>query len=471
MIDIDFYNNNKKLMQLVCDSDSLELIRHHFSCPNPAAIARNRFTPKRLYAITPAGKFESGLLVEIKKYLTTENIKFKISDEIKNSKIVLNPEKIIPLHIPYREYQETAIDAAIRENNGVIVIGTGGGKTLLCAGLIKNLRSVLNDPTAKVLVTVPTIQLVEQTAADFKEYGLTKISKWSGKNKLDADAEIIVAGTQYLVSKNTDLSILSEVKIILCDECHVLKKGSELNNIFKFINTPFRFGLTGSLPSEKIDQWNINGKLGPIIFEKKTDELKKGEFVSDFQIYLIDIDHGKINFSFNPNSPTSKYENELAYLMSCEKRNEIISKLVHKISKNTIIMVDRIAHGEELLKSLNKVCVDSPVYFIQGSTEMEDREKIKKLMEEKSNVIVVAISKIFSTGINIPNLHSIVFASAGKAKIKIVQSIGRALRLHPTKEKAYIFDIADSTYYGKIHKEERKKLYNIEKYPFVEKKV
>ena len=157
--------------------------------------------------------------------------------------------------------------------------------------------------------------------------------------------------------------------------------------------------------------------------------------------------------------------------MTCEKRNKIISKLVNKINKNTIIMVDRIIHGEELLNSLKKICIDSPVYFIQGSTEMDDREKIKKLMEEQNNVIVVAVSKIFSTGINIPNLHSIVFASAGKAKIKIIQSIGRALRLHPTKEKAYIFDIADNTYYGKIHKDERKKLYDAEKYPFTEKKI
>lgn len=471
MISIDFYNNKKKLMQIICNSDELELIRHHFSCPNPAAIARNKFTPKRLYAITPAGKFESGLLEEIKKYLISENLNFEISENIKRSKIVFETCEIDPMHIPYREYQENAIEKAIKENNGVIVVGTGGGKTLLTAGLIVNLRKTLKKPNAKVLVTVPTIQLVEQTASDFKEYGLSKISKWSGKNKLDADADIIVAGTQYLVGKNTDLSILNDIDILIMDECHVLKKNNEINNIFKFIDTPFKFGLTGSLPEEKIDQWNINGKLGPIIFEKKTDELKKGEYVSDFQIYLLEIDHGKTNFPFNPNSPTSKYENELTYLMTCEKRNDIISKLVNKINKNTIIMVDRILHGEELLNSLKKICVDSPVYFIQGSTEIEDREKIKNLMENQSNVIVVAISKIFSTGINIPNLHSIVFASAGKAKIKIVQSIGRALRLHPTKEKAYIFDIADNTYYGKIHKEERKKLYTVEKYPFIEKKI
>ena len=240
MIDIDFYNDRKDLMQLVCDPTQLELIRHRFSCPNPAAIARNRFTPKRLYAITPAGKFESGLLKEITNYLDSENLKFAISEEVKKFKIVFKPSKILSLHIPYREYQKNAIEIAIRENKGVIVVGTGGGKTLLTAGLIINLRENLNKPNAKVLVTVPTIQLVEQTASDFKEYGLNNISKWSGKNKLDPNATIIVAGTQYLVGKNTDLSILNDIDILLIDECHVLKKNNEINNIFKFIKTPFK---------------------------------------------------------------------------------------------------------------------------------------------------------------------------------------------------------------------------------------
>jgi superfamily II DNA or RNA helicase len=471
MITIDFSNDKSKYMQLFCNSSELELIRHKFSCPNPAAISRNRFIPKRLYAITPTGKFENGLLKNITDYLKQENYQFELSENIKNYHIPFQIKKIESLKLQYRDYQENAIEEAIKSNNGVIIVGTGGGKTLLTAGLILNLRKILKNPNAKVLVTVPTLQLIEQTSSDFEEYGLTNISKWSGKNKLDENASIIVAGTQYLVGKNTDLSILGDIDILICDECHVLKKGNELNNIFKFINTKFKYGLTGSMPETKIDEWNIIGKLGPVIFQKKTDDLKKEDFVSDFQIYILNMDHGKIKFQFNLNSPASKYENELDFLITCKKRNETIAKLAKKINTNTIIMVDRILHGEELLKELKIVCEDMPVYFIQGSTDIEDREKIKILMEKEKNVIVIAISKIFSTGINIPSLHSIIFASAGKAKIKIIQSIGRALRLHPTKQKALIFDIADTTYYGKIHKEERKKLYNSEKYPFIEKNL
>ena len=100
-----------------------------------------------------------------------------------------------------------------------------------------------------------------------------------------------------------------------------------------------------------------------------------------------------------------------------------------------------------------------------------EREKIRKLMEEKDNIVAIAVSKIFSTGINIPNLHNIIFASAGKAKIKIMQSIGRALRLHPTKTMATIIDVADNTKYGKIHLNERLELYTKEKYNYEKKEI
>ena len=147
-------------------------------------------------------------------------------------------------------------------------------------------------------------------------------------------------------------------------------------------------------------------------------------------------------------------------------------------------MVDRISHGDEIKNKLISldIALDSscsksihnplrPIHYIQGSTEIDERESIRSLMNDRNDVIIIAVSKIFSTGINIPNLHNIIFASAGKAKIKIMQSIGRALRLHPTKKLANIFDIADNTKYGKMHLIERKKLYNLENYEYTEKEI
>jgi len=166
-------------------------------------------------------------------------------------------------------------------------------------------------------------------------------------------------------------------------------------------------------------------------------------------------------------NPTAGYEEETTWLHTNEFRNTIISKLVNKLETNTLILVDRIVHGEALLDFLTKTTTKQ-VYFIQGSVEVEEREKLRALMEQSTDVVCIAISKIFSTGISIKNLHNIIFAAIGKARIKIIQSIGRSLRLHHTKQIATIFDIADTCLrYGVNHFEERKRLYFAEKIPLI----
>lgn len=468
MIYIDFSGNKKDQIQLTCDKIELDILRDDFSVANPAFASKKKFIPSRLYAITPTGKFDAGLLKNIQENMDIHGFSYEISENVKNH-FKINPklEILDELALPYREYQSEAIQTAIEAGNGIVVVGTGGGKTLLAAGLIQNLRKMLGNPEAKVFITVPTLQLIEQTSQDFAEYGLTGISKWSGKNKLDRSANIIVAGTQYLVGKNTDLSILDDIEIFIGDEAHIFSRNSEINKIFKFLKTSHKFGMTGSLPDNKINLWNVIGKIGPVIYEKKTDSLKQGDYVSDFQICILEMDHGRKTFGFTKDSPTSKYQNELDYLMSNKNRNDTIAKLALKMNRNSIIMVNQIIHGTNLVKTFKELGKD--VKFIRGSTPVEDRELIRDAMNVQTDLIIIAMSRIFSTGINIPNLHSIIFASAGKSKIRTIQSIGRAIRKHPTKEKALIFDVSDNTFYSLQHKEDRKKLYKAENYPFIEK--
>jgi len=170
-------------------------------------------------------------------------------------------------------------------------------------------------------------------------------------------------------------------------------------------------------------------------------------------------------------NPTAGYEEETTWLQTSEYRNSLITKLVNRLETNTLVLVDRITHGEHLLEFL-KEQTDKDVYFVQGSVEVEERENIKQLMESTNGVVCIAISKIFSTGISIKNLHNIIFAAIGKARIKIIQSIGRSLRLHHSKEIATIFDIADvGLIYGNKHFEERKLLYVSENIPLVSTKL
>jgi len=478
MIEFSLVNKDKQI-QIICEKDILSLIRENFSISNPSyRRGCSHFTPTRLYSITPQGKFDTGLLGELLSFLDLNHYQYKVSQEIK---YIYNPGFEFPMILSfdnkqYRDYQEKSIYTSLKQGRGVTVIPTAGGKTLIMAGVIKSITPLIKE-VVKTLVLVPSIQLVEQTTNDFLEYGLKNVSKWSGDNEYNSFSDIVVAGTQILMSEKTDLSVLSDFNVLLVDEVHSLKRGNKINDVLKFINTPFKFGFTGTMPSSKIDQWNIVGKIGPITYEQKTHTLKEQSYISNFKIIILKVIHSVLpNIELDLTQPALAFQQELEFLQANARRNEIITNLSLKLKENTLIMVDRIEHGINLYNKLLELTTPTstplrPVYFIQGSTEMEDREKIRTLMDDRRDVIVIAISKIFSTGINIPNLHNIIFASAGKAKIKIMQSIGRVLRLHHTKSEAVIFDIADNTKYGKKHVEERKKIYKLEKYEYTETEI
>jgi superfamily II DNA or RNA helicase len=472
MINLEL-NANKKQGQILGDQIEFSHLREYFSIPYQSFSRNKKFIPQRKYAITQSGKFEIGILNEMLKFLIDNNYEYTISKSLDEKYNIGFKNPIIKdyKNFEYRTHQIKSIENALKLGRGVVVIPTAGGKTLIMCSIIESLRLNLNNPNLKTLVLVPTIQLVEQTASDFMEYGMTNVTKWSGDNKPDPTATTIVAGTQILLSDKTDLSFLNDIKIFLNDECHGTKKSNEINKIFNFINTDYKFGFTGTMPNCKLDCWNIKGKIGPIVYEEKTESLKNNKYISNFKIYILNINHKNApKFKIDRSNPTLAYNNELDFLINNTNRNKIIVNLSKKLKNNTIIMVDRIDHGLNLL-NMFQTETQNTVYFIRGSTEIEERESIRNLMSERNDITVIAVSKIFSTGINIPNLHNIIFATAGKAKIKIMQSIGRALRLHPTKNMAYIFDIADNTIYGKRHLAEREILYMKENYNYEKKEV
>ena len=109
---------------------------------------------------------------------------------------------------------------------------------------------------------------------------------------------------------------------------------------------------------------------------------------------------------------------------------------------------------------------------MSGDTHTDVREETRKLVESETNAIIVASFGVFSTGVNIKNIHSIIFASPAKSRIRNLQSIGRGLRKSATKESAVLFDITDDlrhkekNNYTLNHFMERIKIYSEEKFKF-----
>lgn len=466
------YDSTRKKGIIV--SDYLPNIREHFSVEDKQQVFKRRYAigyrpQTRLYAITPQGRFETRLIFSILEFLQNQDIQFNIELTDKFKDVIFIPElkeNLTKLNLDLRDYQEESVRLALKNKSGVIILPTSAGKTLVIATLVK---SIQDQHDFKALILVPDIQLVAQTYSDFIDYGIpeSEITKWTGSTEPDKNAKIVISNAQILLSEKQDLSLLKDIKLLVIDEVHKLKYGNKINKVVEQIPALFRYGFTGTLPDYKIDQWNIFGKIGRVIYFKESIDLRDQNYISQVHVAALKLTYKNTPQFTTPSmhNPTAGYEEEITWLQTNPYRNAIIIKLVNKSDKNTLIMVDRIAHGEELLRVLQE-STNKQVHFVHGAIEIEEREMIRKLMEEHDNVACIAISKIFSTGINIKNLHNIIFAAIGKARIKIIQSIGRSLRKHSSKKLATIFDIWDNLRYGNKHMVERLALYDREQIPY-----
>jgi superfamily II DNA or RNA helicase len=448
-------------------------VREHFSIYNPAAkFSRSFFTPKRLYAITPNGYFDIGLTEEISKYLLeNRGIKLEISDLVKSK---LNPKLDKPLicrlNKELRDYQLEAVTKSINIGRGVCLMGTGAGKTLTMASLIDNfyLHSK-NIKKFKCLVIVPDLGLVSQTYNEFIDYNVSfNVTMWTGSNKPDMDAEVFIANIAILQNRFSQNEWLKDVDLLIVDEAHKLNRGNKIVKIVDSIKTNNKFGFTGTLPEDKLDQWNLLGKIGPVIISKNSFELRSNNYLTNVEVKVLNINY-KIGNKLRLGDSESAYANELNYIYNSSYRNNIIEKTCSFYKNNILILVNHLTHGEILLNLLSEKLQDKKVYFIKGEVEINQREEIKKLIESNDNIICIAMSSIFSTGVSVNNIHYIIFASGGKSFVRTVQSIGRGLRLNKNKEKLIILDFADNLYYGSKHSEKRKEIYELETIPYTEK--
>lgn len=459
-------------------SEFLPQIREVFSVEDKAMFfVRRRYgrnTPTRKYAITNKGVFDAPFFETICEQIVEKFPSLKITATekfLERWKAQTISDKLTKLKYEPRDYQLESATQALAKGRGIIVLPTSAGKTLTMA-LIAS--TALANKQYKTLILVPNIQLVEQTYQDFIDYGINEkeVSKWTGSFEFQS-TNIVVANNQILLSEKQDISVINEFDLVIIDECHKLASAEKITKLVKQFNTKHIFGLTGSLPNEQFNIWSLNRIFGSILYHKKSIELRQNQFISNVRVVALELAYKNVpEFAkATMSEPTAGYEEEIVWLHTNEFRNNIICKLADKLDTNTLILVDRIVHGEHLLEYL-KSNINKQIYFIQGSVDVEERERVRQIMETDSGIICIAISKIFSTGISIKNLHNVIFAAIGKARIKIIQSIGRSLRLHETKQIATIFDIADSNLtYGHKHFTERKDIYLNEQIPIVTKNI
>jgi len=368
----------------------------------------------------------------------------------------------ISRHKP-RNYQVDAVYDALKYNRKLLVSPTASGKSLMIYSVVR----YFVETKKKVLLVVPTTSLVEQMFKDFEDYGWNAEDYchriYSGKEKTN---EFPVTITTWQSVYKLKRPFFKDFDVAIGDEAHLFKSKSLVSIMTKMDSAKYRYGFTGTLDGSQTHKWVLEGLFGPSYKVTQTKELIDKGHLSKLQIRVLLMKHDAQKFE--------TYEDELQYIIGHCKRNNFIKNLVLDLKGNSLILFSRVAtHGEILYESINSsVQGNRKVFYVHGGVEAEERERIREITEQERDAIIVASYGTFSTGINIKNLHNVIFSSPSKSRIRNLQSIGRVLRKGDNKTTAVLYDIADDiTYqhrknYTLNHLIERIKIYNEEKFNY-----
>ena len=350
-----------------------------------------------------------------------------------------------------RDYQIDAVHRVLKYQKALLISPTGSGKSLIIYILA---QWMLNNTGSDFLIIVPTTSLVEQMFKDFLDYGGTNphgtdghvITEkdmhriYSGKEKNNYNARITIT-TWQSVYKLPE-SWFDKFGAVVGDEAHLFKAKSLTTVMGKLKNAWMRVGTTGTLDGTKVHKLVLEGCFGPVYNVTSTKKLIESKTLSDIS---IDVLHMQYPDAEKKAFGKKTYQEEVQYIVAHEKRNNFIKNLALSQQGNTLVLFNLVdKHGKPLYKLIrDKADIKRKVFYVSGEVGALDREEIRTLVEKEKDAIIVASLGTFSTGINIKNLHNMIFAAPTKSQVRVLQSIGRSLRKAENGQPAKVYDICD----------------------------
>ena len=467
---------NEVYLRIKCEPSVARELSEFFTFEVPNAkfmpSVRNRLWDGKIRLFSPGtGKIYFGLLPYVKEFLKEQGYKVTYDtdfskrnlDKSITTKFVRSLQK---KKFRARDYQIDAIHNILESDRGLILSPTGSGKSFIIYALTRYYVKKLEHK--KVLIVVPTTNLVEQMYGDFADYGwfpdehCHKLYAGSDKN---TSKEVVISTWQSIYK--LDKNYFSQFGAVFVDECHLAKAKSLTGIMTKLHDCKYRIGTTGTLDGSEIHQLVLEGLFATHQEVTTTSQLVKDKHLSNLHIKCLVLKHPK------EQRRSRTYQEEMEYLATNRQRNLFISRLAASLDGNTLILAQYIE--KQLVPLSFKIvekCEGRSIHLIHGATPTEDREKARELVEKENDAIIVASYGVFSMGINIKRLHNIIFASPYKSQIKVLQSIGRGLRLAEDKTECNLFDIADDMSYNKNrnftlkHLEERVKIYSKQEFDY-----
>jgi len=377
-------------------------------------------------------------------------------------------------------HQINAVHHAMEKERCLLLSPTGSGKSLIIYSLLRYYLDKI-PKNKKVLIIVPTVSLVEQMFSDFADYsgengwdvGKNCHKIMSGASKI-TDKRVVIS-TWQSVFKQTE-KYFEQFGAVIGDEAHLFKAKSLTSIMTKLKTCPFRVGTTGTLDGTQTHRLVLEGLFGRAYEVTKTKELMEQKILSDLKIDCIVLQYPREDREM---AKRAKYQDEIKWIIGSNRRNAFIADMCEKLKGNTLVLFQFVeGHGAELHKLVEeRVGSTRKVFFVHGGTEAGEREDIRKIVEQEENAVIIASYGTFSTGISIRRLNNILFASPSKSRIRVLQSIGRQLRVSEHKSVARLFDIGDDlswrswTNHTMRHMNERLKIYESEGFSYKVVKV
>jgi superfamily II DNA or RNA helicase len=379
-----------------------------------------------------------------------------------------------------RDYQLEAIHHALTHYRAMLLSPTASGKSLIIYILIRWFLE--ENPAKKALLIVPTTSLVEQMFTDFQDYS-TLDESWnneqmchriySGKEKMDIRSRVVISTWQSIYKMRPEW--FEPYGMVIGDEAHNFKAKSLSSIMEKLRDAKYRIGTTGTLDGTQTHKLVLEGLFGPVKQVTTTKALMDSDALAQLSIDVLLLKYAD---EYCQQVKKMDYQQEIDFIVQHTPRNKFIRNLAIAQTGNTLILYNYVEkHGKPLYVAINEKLNELPrrtrqLFFVSGSVETDERERIRAITEKEKDAIIVASMGTFSTGINIRNLHNIIFASPSKSQIRILQSIGRGLRKSDDGRATKVYDVADDLHWKKSrnytldHAAERIKLYASEKFEY-----
>lgn len=485
MADIAVKTKNDVYITVHTDPSIAQELVDHFSFDAPGAkfhpLYRNKVWDGKIRLFSMFTKeLYAGLLSYLEHFAQVNNYEIdyeqyrKTADDVTLEQVKQFVDDLnlsLPGGETIRDYQLDAVYRAITDGRRLLLSPTGSGKSLIIYCLLRWHEA----HGRKQLILVPTTSLVEQMYTDFQSYSQNngwKVSYncsriYSGHSK-DNLLPIVISTWQsvYELPKK----FFEEFKVIYGDEAHTFKAKSLTGIMHKMITTPYRVGTTGTLDGTKTHKLVLEGLFGPVYKVTTTRQLMDNDQLAELKIFGIVLNYTDEVKKANKDN---KYPDEMDFLCGFEPRNKFIRNLALSQTGNTLVLFQYVEkHGSLLYDMIKAKGGDRKIFFVHGGTDTEQREDIRRITEKEEDAIIVASYGTFSTGINIRNLHNIVFASPTKSRIRNLQSVGRGLRKGDSKTHCKLYDIGDDLTwkarknYTLLHMIERFKTYNDEQFDY-----